>query len=347
MNRFASIIRNLLIIAERVKNEEITFNDIPFESIMEIIRQIYAEKIENGEIFSEMYGIMFVKSLEHKDAEEIATVLNVLARHIELIVSDENEIQQLTLKNHLYQSKVAYLLNCEKVRKWHEVNDFPQKVPFEGRGVIYTAITGNYDDVKEPKYINPNYDYILFTNNPQIKSNLWQVRLIDNEGQLDNVRLARKIKILGHKYLTEYDYSVWVDSKFEIIDNLEEYIHAYRKTEPILCFPHYENDCAYKEKELCELFKKDDSGIMEKQMERYRNEGYPVGNGLVETGILVRDLKNARLIRVMETWWQEILNGSKRDQLSFNYSCWKNDFVYDLTDLYIYGNKYVNVYSHN
>ena len=29
----------------------------------------------------------------------------------------------------------------------------------------------------------------------------------------------------------------------------------------------------------------------------------------------------------MDEWWEEIKNGSHRDQLSFNYVCWKNNDV--------------------
>ena len=61
---------------------------------------------------------------------------------------------------------------------------------------------------------------------------------------------------------------------------------------------------------------------------------------------MVRDLHDERVENVMETWWEEVLNGSKRDQLSFNYSCWKNDFVYDTSDLFSCENEYVKVYSH-
>lgn len=347
MDNYMSVMEKVLSVAERLKRREIALNDIPFESIMGIIKQVYDIIAGKGALFSELYGLLIVKGLEKSDAEEVAIALIMLVRHFELIINDKNSIKELRNQSYGYQCRLAHLLNCDKVRKWHEINEVYVKVPFEGKGVIYTAITGNYDNVKEPKYINPAFDYILFTNNPEIKSDIWQVRLVDNDEQLDNVRLARRIKILGHEYLPEYDYSIWVDSKFEITDNLEEYILAYRRQEPILCFTHYVNDCVYKEKELCSLLKNDSSEIMEAQIERYRKEGYPIENGLVESGILVRDFKNERLHKVMETWWREILNGSRRDQLSFNYACWKNDFMYDSTDLFIYDNKYVKVYAHN
>lgn len=77
----------------------------------------------------------------------------------------------------------------------------------------------------------------------------------------------------------------------------------------------------------------DDSGIMSAQVERYREEGYPTHNGLMESAVLVRELKDGRVVRLIEAWWQEVLHERRRDQL--------NDFVYDSTDLYIYGNQYV------
>jgi len=354
MDDYISVMEKILSVAQHLKRREIALSEVPFESIMGIIKQVYNIAAGKGALFSELYGLLIVKGLEKSDAEEVATALIMLVRHYELLVkyyealvNDKNSIKELTDQSYRYQCRLAHLLNCDKVRKWHEINEASAKVPFEGKGVIYTAITGNYDTVKEPKYINPAFDYILFTNNPEIKSDVWQVRLVDNEEQLDNVRLARRIKILGHEYLSGYDYSIWVDSKFEITDNLEEYMLTYRRQEPILCFTHYANDCVYKEKKLCDLLKKDNFEIMEAQMDRYRKEGYPAENGLIESGILVRELKDDRLQQVMRTWWREILDGSRRDQLSFNYACWKNDFMYDSTDLFIYDNKYVREYDHN
>jgi len=245
------------------------------------------------------------------------------------------------------QSGNAHLVNNEKIRKWHEMYGGDNKRHFEGRGAVYSAIIGNYDQVKEPKYINPDLEYILFTDNPNLKSDRWKIKLIDNKDELDNVRLARRIKILGHEYLEGFDYSIWIDGKLEINDDLREYIEQYRGKEPILCFNHYVNDCIYDEKAACVALEKDIPEIMEKQIQRYKEEGYPVHNGLVESGIMVRELRDKRVQKTMELWWKEIIDGSRRDQLSFNYACWKNNLIYDTTDLFIYGNKYVKLYSHN
>lgn len=347
MNAYTSIAQNIHNIARFVRDGKMDFKDIPFAKITEIVQSIYKNKSYGGDYYAELYGILFIKSLEHKDREELASALALLAEHVMILSQDEIDRGRLNDKNWRLQSENAYFKNCERVKCWHEVNGDRNSAPFEGRGVVYSAITGNYDNIKEPSYVNPNLDYILFTNNPQITSSVWQVRLVENPEGLDNVRLARRIKILGHEYLPEYDYSIWVDGKLEIKDDLRDYVDSYRRKEPILCFNHYINECIYDEKLTCEALNKDDPQIMEKQMERYREEGYPVKNGLIESGLMVRELKNEKVQQVMNTWWQEVMSGSRRDQLSFNYACWKNNFVYDSTDLFIYGNRYVKLYGHN
>lgn len=347
MSTYENFARQLINVADYVRDNKISFGEIPFDNVMEMVRQIYDIRPGNGEYYVKLYGTLLIKGLESGDRECVAAVLTLVAKHMEILSKDGIEINQKIFEKIYLQCRLAHLLNCEKVKKWHEINVGEAKVPFNGRGVIYSAITGDYDQVKEPRYVNPQLDYILFTNNPKITSSVWQVRLVENPEQLDNVRLARRIKILGHEYLPEYDYSIWVDGKLEIDGNLREYVEEYRRKEPILCFTHYDNECVYQEKITCVALKKDDPEVMERQMQRYRDEGYPVNNGLVESGIMVRELKNERVQQVMKTWWEEIVHGSRRDQLSFNYACWKNDFVYDTTDLFIYENKYVTTHNHN
>lgn len=340
--------KKLLQVADAVEKGEISLKQIPSDEILSLIQQVYARSVAaDSELFLEQYGQLLINGLENCNKKVVVDAIKLLVYHIFLLKKNEEQIENYKIKNWELQSQIGFWRNNEKINAWYKENKLEGNLPFEGRGVVYSAITGNYDNVKEPTYINPEWDYILFTNNPNIKSSVWQVRLVENEQKLDDVRLARHIKIMGHEYLPEYDYSIWVDGKLRIRENLRECIEIYRKQEPILCFSHYVNDCVYQEWESCIILQKDDPKIMERQMKRYLEEKYPAHNGMIDSGILIRDLHNERMCRVMDTWWTEVLNGSRRDQLSFNYACWKNNFMYDTTDLFIYGNKYVEVYGHN
>lgn len=71
----------------------------------------------------------------------------------------------------------------------------------------------------------------------------------------------------------------------------------------------------------------DDKETILKQMNRYIQEGFPRDFGSAANGAIVREHADPVCIRIMETWWQEVRNGSRRDQLSFWYSVWKNGYI--------------------
>ena len=75
--------------------------------------------------------------------------------------------------------------------------------------VVYTAITANYDNLYEPQYKSDKFDYVCFTDNPDIKSNFWKIIPFPREN-LDSTRKARYVKIQPHLFFQDYNYSVWV-----------------------------------------------------------------------------------------------------------------------------------------
>jgi hypothetical protein len=75
---------------------------------------------------------------------------------------------------------------------------------------------------------------------------------------------------------------------------------------------------------------------MARQMERYRKESYPKNNGLCACTILLRRHNSPDIIEAMENWWQEISNGSFRDQLSFNYIAHKCGLEYGIIPGHVY-----------
>jgi hypothetical protein len=84
---------------------------------------------------------------------------------------------------------------------------------------------------------------------------------------------------------------------------------------------HPQRDCIYDELKasLLREWVGEVPGDMERQVERYRQEGYPEHNGLVYGGFILRRHNDAEVRAVMEDWWQEICDESSQDQLSFPY----------------------------
>lgn len=192
--------------------------------------------------------------------------------------------------------------------------------------VVYTCITGGYDTLREVKYLSPNVDYICFTDNAALKSKTWKILPLpaDLLSEKSVIKRQRFIKILPHKYLSEYDSSLWVDSNIEIIGDLYDFFKKYDLNKKILYVnKHPSRDCIYREQLAVIRLKKDTFENTSEQINRYRDEGFPEHYGLAETNILLRKHNDKRCVSLMEAWANEIRQGSHRDQLSFNYCVWK------------------------
>lgn len=219
------------------------------------------------------------------------------------------------------------------------------QIATKNKKVVYTAIFGNYDTIKEPNYINEDWDYICFTNNRNLKSKNFTVKYVDAifENQTKN---ARMIKILSHIFLIGYDYSLWIDGSVQLRGrNIEELINKH-KNQYISLHKHEKRNCVFDELEACVGAKKDNPDVMMKQIEKYKNEGMPAKKGQVETAEILRDLNSKKTKLLNLLWWKELDENSIRDQLSFNYVCWKNNFNYSIMEGYQWLDPYFTMAKH-
>lgn len=195
--------------------------------------------------------------------------------------------------------------------------------------VVYTCITGGYDKLHEIKFRSKNVDYICFTDNANLKSNTWQIRqlpesIVSQNDALTNVKKQRLIKILPHRFLQDYDVSLWIDSNIEMIVDVIDFFKKYQLTDAFFYTNrHPSRNCIYKENLACLRQHRDTYENMQPQIDRYISEGYPSNNGLAETNIILRKHNDFRCKKLMSMWAEEILMGSHRDQLSYNYCVWK------------------------
>lgn len=179
--------------------------------------------------------------------------------------------------------------------------------------VIYSAMFGDYDQWVEPEYVNEGWDHILFTDQP-ISSDRYQVVKLEHTDKLE-----RKIKIVPHlfKQLKDYDIWAWMDAGIKPNTNLDELVLG-----EFTILRHPSHNCTYQEANACLSARKDHKEVIESLIKRYKGEGFPTQNGMVATGFHVK--KNTPLVREFcDQWWIEVLGGSRRDQLSFNYVLWK------------------------
>lgn len=210
---------------------------------------------------------------------------------------------------------------------------------------VYTAITGGKDKLKEIQNTD-GAKFVAFLEEP-VESKTWEVRPIKRDSG-DPVRVAKKYKILPHIYFPDAEYSLWIDGTIALNVPVQTLIDKYLKDTDIAMFKHPFRDCLYDEAGVCKMWHLDDQVTIEEQVVRYANEGYPQHNGLYEATVILR--RHTKDIKVLnEVWWDEIVWGSKRDQISLPYVLNKtatditpiDGYVHDLT-----GNPYFSYERH-
>jgi len=195
--------------------------------------------------------------------------------------------------------------------------------------VVYTAITQGYDPLRQPPLSAcGDTKFVAFMEAPTALEP-WECRTLTRRSREAN-RDAKKYKILPHEFLPEYEYSLWIDGKVEIIMNtpITELLE-FLKDADLAIFAHQSRYCLYQEACECIHRNLDDPAIIYSQVQRYTKEGFPANEGLVDANIILRRHSPA-MIDFCRAWWQEITDGSKRDQLSFNYVAWRRGFKYNL-----------------
>ncbi|MRR15442.1 MAG: DUF616 domain-containing protein [Deltaproteobacteria bacterium] len=206
------------------------------------------------------------------------------------------------------------------------------------KGAIYTCITGGYDTLINHTYMDPDWDYVCFTDDLSIgtaANSHWQIRplLFD---KLDDVRNQRWHKIHPHLLFPEHEKSIWLDANMDILnkDPFADMDRAIDESRLISLSPHPGRNCIYDELLACVKLGKDDETVMKKQVDLIRSEGFPERNGLFESNIIYRHHHHDRVINVMKDWWWWIEHYSRRDQLSLTYVLWQHKFeVRPLTNI--------------
>lgn len=193
--------------------------------------------------------------------------------------------------------------------------------------IIYTAITNHYDTLKAPAVIQAGARYVAYLDGDDYAVPApWEVRPI--EGAERNPRVtSRRYKLLPHRYFPEHGVSIWVDSNLRLVADLTPLLASLER-QPFAAFPHPERDGVYDEANAVLALSLATQERVRAQMQHYRDETYPVHNGLFMGGLLVRRHHDPALIRAAEDWWHDVQTYSQRDQLSGMVALWRQGLTY-------------------
>src|ERR1700679_2451091 len=176
--------------------------------------------------------------------------------------------------------------------------------------IVYSCLfTNNKLGTDQPK-INeedklPGFEYVMFTNIPEIvKKTGWTPIHKDLIGN-HPIYTAKHYKWLAHKYLPDGEIVIFVDSYMMPHKNVNWSLYFKKLNKDdincgIILMKHPVRGCIYNECDAIASCKKDTRKNMDIVKEFLKEKGMPRYGGLVESGLLVRNLKNDKFNKVCE-----------------------------------------------
>lgn len=230
-------------------------------------------------------------------------------------------------RQHIYFFGIKILSWYKKPRLCPNIV-IPKETKGKNSGVIYTCITGDYDNLIQPNCVNKNYDYVLFTDNMKYvkkkKVGVWTVRpLVFNNGTFAEIN--RWHKFYPHVLFPDYQTSVYIDANINVkTAKLFDDINKISDNAVLSVPKHYKRDCIYEEIDAVAHYELDTPENLNRYKAFLKKEKFPAHYGLGENNVIWRRHHDKKCIKIMEDWWDVLQKYSKRDQLGLFYVLWKN-----------------------
>ena len=299
----------------------------------------------------DIYRECLTAAVERKDMEECNRLLYLFeciyqalytALNEEEKIFREKPYRQMIIDLGTTSAQTQYRLHRERQK---EFENKKESILGEGKGVVYTCLFGE-KILNQPKEVSVQVDYLCFTDKEEkwgTKEGVWNYCAIDNTEEMKEELLECRYKIMAHELLKQYDYSIWVAPNISIEGDIVRFCKVYGEGKSFLGFPSAKEDCIYDDMSVTQMATDDLNINVRKMILKYRKEGYPEHNGLIDDRVMVRNHRDEELCRIMEEWWKEIQSSYLRIGNVFNYIAWKNKFPFSICNLFIYENPYFKV----
>ena len=211
--------------------------------------------------------------------------------------------------------------------------------------IIYTTIFGNYDEPKPHPDIDA--DFICFTDNPDLRSDYWDIEVHQEYSHL-HPRMAAKV----FKCRCPFDgLSLFIDGSIEITDpDILDTLGQYLKNGFAVYRHPSGRKCIETELAMSLPMEKYQGLPLKDQVNHYFSKGFPKDYGLWALGIILRDGKYDDF---GSKWLLENFVFTYQDQISFPYLVWSEKFKIDTIPLDQYacfndpGSELFKIRAHN
>jgi hypothetical protein len=185
---------------------------------------------------------------------------------------------------------------------------------------VFTTLVGQYEQLNEQSVAaGSTIPFICLTDDPDLKSDSWQIRQVSPLFSMDPIRSQRDLKIRPHVHLPDFDASIYIDNSVLLTEPPERLLERYDLASGF-CLPRHgsQNSVLHEFSVVARLGLDDQSRILE-QLSHYATDFPDVLEELPYwTGILLRDHRDPAVRAMLEIWAAHVHRYSRRDQLSVN-----------------------------
>ncbi len=235
----------------------------------------------------------------------------------------------------------------DQVATLTEAREAPESRERFPRLCVYTSLLGGYEVLNEqPVAGESEIPFICFTDDPEQRSETWQLRVVSPLFALDAARSQRDFKLRPHVHLPEYDLSLYIDNAVILTKPPEQVFDRYHPKTGFALAKH-----SFRESVLAEFMEVirrgyDDPNRVFEQLNHYTLSCPEV---LEERpywgGIELRDHRDPSVRAMLNIWYANVLRYSRRDQLSLNAAFLQSGLVPDLMDIENY-NSWFHTWPH-
>jgi hypothetical protein len=216
--------------------------------------------------------------------------------------------------------------------------------------LVYTCVFGGYDRIFPPVRPEADIDYVIVTDDGKVAVPGWRTMVVDRTRFRSRKAPNRYFKMLAHRSdLAGYDISVYVDGNIRVISRTREFVDAFVRSGAALgSYRHPFRSSVAEEAARClHQGKLHDRNALEAELAAYRKDGFPDEQGLMETGVVLKNHRHPSLDPAMDLWWDLFERHDSRDQIGLPYVLWKLDLpTLFIEPSYRIRNPYFGIYPH-
>ena len=184
--------------------------------------------------------------------------------------------------------------------------------------VVYTAVMGGYEELQEqPLARSSSVRFVCFTDQPSLRRDDWELRLVEPTLAADSIRSSRVLKISGDPSLADFQETLWIDNRVQLASDPAELLDQWLAGSDVAVPRHSFRADVVSEFQAVLEAGLDDSARLYEQLTHYSALSPELLRHPVPwTGMLARR-RSARVSAAMDRWVRHVLRYSRRDQLSF------------------------------